>query len=201
MINDIEEENFKSPISQLMDELGDNHKDVLLLIREMAEQIGFYRRLLERYELDVLTGLPGNNKFREIISNIESHVRSAGIIFFDVNGLKLCNDTGGHHAGDMLLQKAAESIMYITGGNVQAFRTGGDEFVALVTDCAESDIDEIIVKWSKKLNEMNNMDDGVHCSIAFGTAFGEGEYKISDLLELADARMYNEKRKMKSTGK
>ena len=195
---EIPEKESKSPFNQLMDELGDNHKDVLLLIREMAEQVGFYRRLLERYELDELTGLPGNNKFRETISSIESCAHSVGIIFFDVNGLKLYNDTKGHNSGDMLLQKAAESILYIKGGNVQAFRVGGDEFVVLVTDCAENDIEEIIVKWSKKLHELNNIDDGIYCSIAYGTAFGAGDYKISELLKLADDRMYKNKRAMKN---
>ncbi len=44
---------------------------------------------------------------------------------------------------------------------------------------------------------MNALDDGIQCSVAVGAAFGSGEYRISELLKLADRHMYAEKRRMK----
>jgi len=160
---------------------------------ELAEQ---YSRMLERHEKDELTGLYGSNKFRDFIKETEKQAPSVGIIFFDVNGLKHYNDTVGHHAGDLLLKKAAESIDGIMD-NARAFRTGGDEFVVVMPGCSERDIADYTEKWQRKLNQLNNKDDGIHCSIAAGSAFGEDQYNIGDLLKLADERMYAEKKRMK----
>jgi diguanylate cyclase (GGDEF)-like protein len=158
-----------------------------------------YHRMLEQYERDKLTGLYGDNKFRDFIKGIENRSPSIGVIFLDVNDLKKYNDTIGHHAGDLLLQKAAESINAALKENVHAFRTGGDEFVVVMPNCAESDIDEFLIEWREKLQELNTKDDGIHCSVSAGSAFGTGQYNVSDLLKLADERMYEEKRRMKST--
>jgi len=181
-------------IDLLFEEWGSNRDELILLIRGMSEQIAFYHRLLKRYEVDVLTGLPGNNQFQDYITKVKSNAKSIGIIFFDVNGLKHCNDTKGHQAGDLLIQKAAESIIHITGGKVKAFRTGGDEFVAVVTDCTKNELDGIITKWREKLQSLNTGEDGIQCSIAAGAAVGSGDYNISDILKLADERMYEDKR-------
>lgn len=182
----------------ILDDLVNNREEVLLLIREAIGQVAYYRRLLERYEVDTLTGLPGSNKYHEFIAGIETCAASVGVIFFDVNGLKFYNDTKGHQAGNLLLQKAAESILQITGENIHAFRIGGDEFVVVVTDCAESDLDKIIAKWHGRLEELNKVDDGIHCSVAVGAAFGSGDYKADDVIKLADGRMYTNKRDMKA---
>lgn len=175
-------------------ELGD---ESLLLIRETAAMVAFYRRLLERYELDALTGLPGSNRFRDYTKDIESRADSVGVVFFDINNLKAVNDTQGHAAGDLLIQKTAESIMQVPGKNLSAFRVGGDEFVIIIANCAEDDIAGLIDIWKTKLAELNKKDDGIICSVSVGSAYGTGRYRIGDVLKLADERMYEEKRRMK----
>lgn len=49
-----------------------------------------------------------------------------GIIFADLNGLKICNDTKGHKAGDELLKKAAALLKEIFNED-EIYRSGGDE--------------------------------------------------------------------------
>ncbi len=174
--------------------------DVLLLIKEAMGLVSYYRRLLDRFELDALTGLPGNTKFRDYIADIESGnmgATSVGVLFFDVNGLKEYNDTKGHRAGDLLIQKAAESLHTLTDTGVSAFRVGGDEFAVIITGRDESFLHEMLEKWRRELAELNAAEDGIHCSVAVGAAFSAGEDKISDILALADQRMYADKRGMK----
>jgi len=185
-------------IDKLLSEFGSEGEHVLLLLRETSELVSYYRRLLERYELDALTGLPGSNKFRDYLDGIETRAASVGVVFFDVNGLKHYNDTMGHQAGDLLIQKASESIHQACGKNVNAFRVGGDEFVAVLTDCTQADIDAFLANWREKLAEVNSINDGIHCSVAAGAALGEGIYIISDVLKLADECMYDDKQRMKS---
>jgi diguanylate cyclase (GGDEF)-like protein len=183
---------------EFLQEASGNNGDLLSLLREAVGLVSYYRRLLERFELDALTGLPGSNKFRDFTANLGSRAAGVGVVFFDVNDLKFYNDTKGHQAGDLLLQKASESILHIAGENAHAFRVGGDEFVMVITGCAEGDIEMLLAKWREKLAELNSVADGIHCSIAAGWAYSSGEDTFSDILKQADERMYAEKKRMKS---
>ena len=183
---------------EFLAELGSDSEDVLFLLKEAADSVQYYRRLLERFELDALTGLPGANKYHDFVKDLRNRAKTVGIIFYDVNDLKYYNDNKGHHAGDLLLQKAAESLLLISGGNVHSYRLGGDEFVTLITNCSENDIEEIMAKWREGLAKLNEADDGIHCSISAGSAFGEEGYNPDKVLEIADKRMYANKVEMKA---
>jgi diguanylate cyclase (GGDEF)-like protein len=183
---------------EFLAELGSDSQDVLFLLKEAADSVKFYRRLLERFELDALTGLPGANKYHDFMANIKSRAATLGVIYYDVNDLKYYNDNKGHKAGDALLQKAAESFMMISGGNVHSYRLGGDEFVTVITNCTEKDIQAIMEKWRSGLATLNEANDGIHCSISAGAAFGEEGYSHDEVLKLADERMYANKVEMKA---
>jgi len=186
-------------VDELLSELSDEGKSALLLMREMSD---YYRRLLKKLELDSLTGLPGSNKYHELIAELTAHPpKSVGFIVFDVNDLKHHNDTMGHHAGDLLLQRAAESFHAITSEKVKIFRTGGDEFVAVMPNCEKSDVEAVIAKWQEALAALNaSGNNTIHCTIAHGTAFGTGEYALAEVMKFADEKMYEDKRRMKESG-
>ncbi|MDR2693973.1 MAG: GGDEF domain-containing protein [Chitinispirillales bacterium] len=186
-------------VDELLSELSDEGRSALLLMREMSD---YYRRLLRKLELDSLTGLPGSNKYHELIAELTARPpESVGFIVFDVNDLKRYNDTMGHHAGDLLLQRAAESFHAVTGDGVRIFRTGGDEFVAVMPDCSESGVDAVVAKWREALAELNAAGGGaIRCTIAHGIAFGTGEYALAEVMKFADERMYDDKRRMKESG-
>jgi diguanylate cyclase (GGDEF)-like protein len=153
--------------------------------------------MMEKHERDGLTGLYGANKFRDFTKMLDKNPSGAAVIFFDVNDLKKYNDEIGHHAGDMLLQKAAESLIAVSDDSATPFRLGGDEFVVVIANCAETDVAVFIKKWRGKLAELNKRNDGIHCEMAAGFAFGTGLDKMDALMKLADERMYVVKRKMK----
>ena len=48
------------------------------------------------------------------------------VVVCDLNGLKQCNDTGGHEAGDQLLRDAAD-LLIEHFGEYEIYRSGGDE--------------------------------------------------------------------------
>ena len=50
----------------------------------------------------------------------------------DLNGLKAINDVKGHMAGDELIKGAADCLLLSIGKSGKAYRTGGDEFMAIV---------------------------------------------------------------------
>jgi len=184
-------------IDEFFQDASDNKEELMQLLKEAMMRIAYYHRVLKSYELDALTGLPGSNKFKEATAGIGGNAAGVGVVFFDVNSLKFYNDTMGHKAGDTLLQKAAESILHITSRTVKAYRIGGDEFVALAMGSDENGMEMLLQKWREKLAELNTSDDGIHCSIAVGTAIGAEGDKIGDILKLADERMYADKKRIK----
>jgi diguanylate cyclase (GGDEF)-like protein len=178
-----------------------SHEVLLSKVGKYLNTVGLvehYQQMLARYERDELTGLNGANKFRDFVKGIERRSASTGVVFFDVNDLKKYNDNVGHHAGDLLLKKAAESIEMVAGGNVHGFRTGGDEFVVVITDCTETDIAMFMKNWHNKLKELNTKDDGITCVMAAGAAFGTGNYEMDKVMKTADERMYADKKRIKA---
>lgn len=143
--------------------------------------------LLERlsYE-DSLTGLFNRNCFNQAVAKLKENVpESLGVVYLDLNGLKLVNDTYGHEAGDKLIQTAARIIKKAFGKNT--FRIGGDEFVVL-----ESDITQLQLEEAMSLLRAGMEAEGVKISV--GISYRATDVNVEEQMNLADSAMYAEKR-------
>lgn len=87
---------------------------------------------------DALTGLANRHLLEEQLAieleQAEKQGQSVGLIFIDLDGFKLVNDTLGHAAGDRLLQIVSTRIRETIRRHDLAVRLGGDEFFILVPD-------------------------------------------------------------------
>ncbi len=152
-------------------------------------------------EHDKLTGLYNKGKYLARLKNEYPHLDSVAIFNFDVNYLKQTNDRYGHEAGDRLLMKAAASIRQVTSENVHGYRLGGDEYLMIACNGKEADVEPLKARWEEALAEVNReTGDGIPCIIAVGTAFAEKPYDFAELMKIADARMYEDKRRKKKPG-
>lgn len=104
----------------------------LLSEREMREQ-----RLRHESVHDPLTGLPNRTLFMRRLSDATHRARRGqdglfAVLFLDVDGFKLVNDSMGHHVGDEMLVAIARRLEgCVRGGDIVA-RLGGDEFAILL---------------------------------------------------------------------
>ena len=152
-------------------------------------------------EHDKLTGLYNKGKYLARLKNEYPHLDSVAIFNFDVNYLKQTNDRYGHEAGDKLLMKAAESIRRVTSDDVHGYRLGGDEYLMIACNGKAEDVAVLKARWEESLAEVNRaVNDGIPCIIAVGTAFAEKPYDFAELMKIADARMYEDKRLKKKPG-
>lgn len=94
------------------------------------------QKLKEELYKDPLTGAYNRRYYEDIASRI---VGPAGIALMDVDDFKICNDTYGHHAGDLALEAAANAIQSCIRSSDLLIRYGGDEFL-LVLPGIPSDI-------------------------------------------------------------
>ena len=113
------------------------------------------------------------------------------IISADVNGLKTVNDNLGHAAGDELLKGAASCLLAAIGAYGNVYRTGGDEFMAIVHtgDCPAL-LDEIRAKtagWRGRLV------DSVSVSLGCASHADHPGAAVEELEKRADAEMYQDK--------
>ncbi|MGD9781825.1 MAG: GGDEF domain-containing protein [Kiritimatiellia bacterium] len=152
-------------------------------------------------EHDKLTGLYNKGKYLARLRDEYPRLDSVAIFNFDVNSLKQTNDVYGHEAGDKLLLKAAESIRKVTSENVHGYRLGGDEYLMVACNGNAEDVAALKARWEESLAEVNRAGgDGIPCIVAVGTAFAAKPYDFAELMKLADARMYEDKRLKKKPG-
>ena len=147
------------------------------------------QRLLERLEhmsiTDVLTGLYNRNAMNLRVARFPED-EDFGIVFADVNGLKVINDTCGHGAGDELLKAAAEILKEVFAGH-EIYRMGGDEFMVIVTDVNRARFDMLMERLKYRA------EDGENVSFAVGGCYDDGAHDLRRALHMADALMYKDK--------
>ncbi len=175
--------------------------DIISSITALCVENSLLRdEILYESEHDKLTGLHNKGKYLTRLAKEYPHLTSVGIFNIDVNYLKQTNDRLGHEAGDKLLIKAADSIRKVTSDTLHGYRLGGDEYLMIACNCTAEEVDKIKTRWERALEDVNQSDDGIPCILAIGTAFGETPYDFSQLMKLADERMYEDKRRKKKPG-
>ncbi len=126
------------------------------------------------------------------------------VAIFDVNNLKLTNDSYGHEMGDELLIRAANLIQEHFKSS-RAYRIGGDEFVVIIRDEDYNDRENIVETFKKDVEEIHKKSSGLKTDtpIACGMATFDPETDVDYLsvFTRADTIMYDNKRKMKETYK
>ena len=147
------------------------------------------KKLDEISSVDELTGL-GN---RRAMHRKMDMIRRAGsktpfgVVNLDLNGLKAVNDNEGHEAGDALLVQAGE-ILEKVFYQEDLFRTGGDEFVVIISDIEKDAFDH------KLMMLRDNMDKNADVSFAIGEFWSDGSDDLKDAFRYADERMYEDKK-------
>ena len=170
------------------------------LKREIA-RLQVYRAMAYR---DPLTALWNRRFFEERLKEEFSRSRRAGaerkftVAVIDINGFKEINDEHGHQAGDNLLKWVGEFLVAHLRTHDVPCRTGGDEFMVLLPDLSAADCQPVISRLRQKLVEANE-GRVVPVSLSIGTSsWPEVSESCDKLLELADAAMYEDKRRQKA---
>lgn len=120
------------------------------------------------------------------------------VICFDLNNLKVTNDTYGHAKGDLLIKSAAEVIDKAFSPHGIVARMGGDEFIAIAKTGKSEKISAMMEEFESCINEKNQAIPDLHLSIAYGYAScSPKEYNIEKIYQIADNRMYAHKQAIK----
>ncbi len=152
---------------------------------------------------DPMTGVKSKHAYllsqKDYDTAIQSKsVESFAIVACDVNGLKVINDTLGHKAGDEYIIKACKMICNIFQHS-PVYRTGGDEFVVILTGRDYLIRKELVLALHDRSVEHINTNDVV-VSGGLSDYNPEEDTCFHDVFERADALMYEEKKLLKGMG-
>jgi diguanylate cyclase (GGDEF)-like protein len=153
---------------------------------------------------DHLTGLPNRLLFTDQLNHAVHIAKRTekvfSIMFLDIDGFKMINDTMGHHAGDQMLIMASERLVKTLRNTDIVARVGGDEFIILIENIENiNDVKTIADKIVKSFKEpfiIEGQDCFVSTSIGIAMYPTDGE-NGEILIKNADIAMY----KAKETGK
>lgn len=183
-------------------------------VTQESKEIAVINRMAH---VDGLTGLLNRRAFSEYEEEILGKIGlRCMFVQFDINNLKIVNDSYGHSAGDEFIIGASEAIFDSFGRYGKVFRTGGDEFVCIMTREEMNKIFDASGRkaestekafnfckdrmYDKILEYNNNNNPPIKLEVASG--FAEcviGEDKLNLMEQLADKRMYEDKKKLKGT--
>ncbi|QHE92672.1 sensor domain-containing protein [Pandoraea fibrosis] len=163
--------------------------------------------LYKAARFDELTGLPNRRTFGEFASEaVRRAQRTNGklaLLFADVDGFKGVNDSLGHAAGDVLLKEIGRRMKAGVAECGFVARHSGDEFVALVQDAEIVErIDFAVTRLRSEIEQAISVNDAsltVRVSVGVAVFPDDGE-SMSELIRVADQRMYANKSERKSGG-
>ena len=174
---------------------------------------------------DGLTGLPNRRLFDDRVQNALARAGRNGhrlaIFNLDLDGFKEINDTLGHDAGDILLQRVARNLNAAMRRTDTLARHGGDEFSVLMVDLEVDAADlehasehgdaigsthlrqvqrlhELLVRVVREPVSLGAKYEGAYVKVtaSVGSAiFPDDGLEARELMRLADQRMYFEKEK------
>ena len=135
--------------------------------------------------------------FKKRLNRAKLQNERIGIINIDIDNFKLINDTYGHSYGDAILKKICNLIVGTTRKKDILVRWGGDEFVILIMDIdyTSAEILTNLIKETIK-TELVNCEESMKIDISLSighSIYPDDGQNISDLLSIADKRMYKVK--------
>jgi diguanylate cyclase (GGDEF)-like protein len=189
----------------MSDQLEDG-PEVDRLIGEIDQLRDKVAQLQERVEhldqlahQDTLVNLPNRRGFmralERFIDRASRYAEHSALLYVDLDGLKMINDSFGHNAGDKaLIEVAAMLVGGVRKSDVVA-RIGGDEFGILLAHSDEANAHETATRLVDLIAGCDFTHDGdaLPLSVAIGVAMINGEDTAEEAIARADREMYRKK--------
>ncbi|MDJ0948919.1 MAG: GGDEF domain-containing protein [Alphaproteobacteria bacterium] len=173
-------------VARLREELERSHK-----------RIGYLERLADQ---DTLVPVVNRRAFVRELSRMmsfsERYETPSSILYFDVNMMKMINDTYGHAAGDAALDKVANVLLENIRDSDVVGRLGGDEFGVILAQSDEGRADEKSEQLASAITAepLDWQGEKIPLSVSYGSYTFAGSEGVDHALHAADRAMYQQKK-------
>ena len=196
----IRRDDFEIPIEDSVSPIHNREGKVtgaVIAFRDASVARALALQMADSAQHDFLTGLPNrmllNDRIAQALVLASRHSKKAAILFLDLDGFKLINDSLGHLIGDKLLQSVASRLQTCVRASDTVSRQGGDEFVVLLSEMEETTDASITAKrMLSAIAKTHSID--LH-NLQISTSIGVSVYPddgldAETLIKNADAAMY-----------
>jgi len=177
-------------------------KYFIRVIEDISARKEAEKKLIYLAHHDALTDLPNRTLIREhlaaALGRSARNDRRLAVLFVDLDGFKLANDTHGHEAGDTLLKVVAHRLLTQLRQGDKVGRLAGDEFVLI---CEDLDDPTAISALAQRIKDTLRQpvafrETQLVVTASIGIAVGHGStHSVDGLLVSADTAMYGIKSK------
>lgn len=167
-------------------------------IRASAAELAVANRKLQHMALyDTLTNLPNRryamDRLHKEWDRAQRHGKPLLCMILDIDHFKNVNDTYGHDAGDVVLQRTAQVMKACMRSSDDVCRFGGEEFLCICPD-ADMEVAQIMGDRLRQAVEQNHIETpqfNGNITVSIGVAAYSPELDtMHDLLKLADEALY-----------
>jgi diguanylate cyclase (GGDEF)-like protein len=173
-----------------------------MVVTDLTERQKLQEELRNLSLVDELTGLLNRRGFMTVAQQTLNLAQRLGdpllLVFADLDGMKIINDTLGHSEGDRALLDTAEILRKTYRDSDILARLGGDEFTILAMGTSIRDASVLVRRLQSQIDAFNRRGHrSFHLSISAGVVAYDAEARQSlvDLLARADEAMYETKRR------
>lgn len=172
--------------------------DVLVVMHDISAHKAVEARLDRAARHDPLTGLINRSELVRLLAALDPHDDgpNVAVIYLDLDGFKLVNDSRGHQVGDELLVAVARRIRAAIRPEDSLARLGGDEFVVVCPRLADpADARAVAERVRATLDTPVSIEGREHrISMSLGISLSRsGRVNPPELLRQADMAMYRAK--------
>lgn len=148
--------------------------------------------LCNRAEKDMHTGLYNKSECLVRIEDKSIISEPTAVFMFDLNNLKMINDTYGHKSGDKLIYDFAQIILESVPMRAFAGRFGGDEFIIILNRIDQIKIQHILSDMQSLADAYNKDNACIKMSYSYGYAISTdfNQCTMQMLMEKADYKLY-----------
>lgn len=178
--------------------LPNNDAGIVSIQSDITDKIKSEEKIKYASYHDSLTDLYNRSYLEKKIQSLKKTDKlPLAVIMADINGLKLINDTYGHHKGDLLLKKMARVLEKTCRDSDLIARWGGDEFVIILPQTEPKSVKKVVKRINKKISEAYlDFEEGIKLPLSAALGFEVKKYEYQDIFEIldeAESKMYKNK--------
>ena len=174
-------------------------EELICRVNNTIEAMENINQIADFANKDFLTGVYNRRYFyenmNEYVAYAEEHMEPYVVAMLDIDHFKKINDTHGHNSGDKVLKTLAKKLIDETKGDDLIARFGGEEFCIVLKNVSNEEAVKFFVNLRANIASCNVQlkKEQINFTVSIGVAFSRSDYKLDELLELADEALYRAK--------
>ena len=174
-------------------------EELICRVNNLIEAMENINQIADFANKDFLTGVYNRRYFyddmNEYVAYAEERAEPYAVAMLDIDHFKEINDACGDDSGDRVLKTLAKKLIDETKNGDLIARFGGEEFCIVLKNVSNEEAVKFFVNLRANIASCNVQlkKEQKNFTVSIGVAFSRSDYKLDELLELADEALYRAK--------